>query len=105
MRGRDLNPEETGRAIMRLQAEQSSDFDFPQLIPLERAAEPLYGPTAWTWFLRNLHSARDNTIDFLHMPVHKIEDFSEDARRDKFTGGYTYGLYHRDRVLGVAQSK
>jgi hypothetical protein len=28
MRSRDLNPEETGRAIMRLQAEQSSDFDF-----------------------------------------------------------------------------
>jgi hypothetical protein len=30
---------------------------------------------------------------------------SPNARRDKFTGGYTYGLYHRDRVLGVAQSK
>jgi hypothetical protein len=44
MRSRDLNPEETGRAIMRLQAEQSSDFDFPRLIPVERAAELLYGP-------------------------------------------------------------
>jgi hypothetical protein len=30
---------------------------------------------------------------------------SPNARRDKFTGGYTYRLYHRDRVLGVAQSK
>jgi hypothetical protein len=29
---------------------------------------------------------------------------SPDARRDKFTGGYPYGLYHRDRVLAVAQS-
>jgi hypothetical protein len=29
---------------------------------------------------------------------------SINARRDKFTGGYTYGLYHRDRVLAVAQS-
>jgi hypothetical protein len=29
---------------------------------------------------------------------------SPNARRDKFTGGYTYGLYHRDRVLAVAQS-
>jgi hypothetical protein len=62
---------------MRLQAEQSSDFDFPQLIPIERAAELLYSPTAWTWLLRNLHSAWDNTIDFLHVPVHKIEDFTE----------------------------
>jgi hypothetical protein len=33
MHSRDLNPEETGRAIMRLQPEQSSDFAFPQLIP------------------------------------------------------------------------
>ena len=48
MRSRDLNPEETGRAIMRLQAEQSSDIDFPQLIPIERAADLLYGPAAWT---------------------------------------------------------
>jgi hypothetical protein len=77
MRSRDLNPEETGRAIMRLRAEQSSDFDFPQLIPVERAAELLYGPTVWTRLLRNLSSAWDNTIDFLHMPVHKIEDFTE----------------------------
>ena len=30
---------------------------------------------------------------------------SPNARRDKFTGGYTYGLYHRERVLAVAQSK
>jgi hypothetical protein len=30
---------------------------------------------------------------------------SPNARRDKFTGGYTYGLYHRDSVLAVAQSK
>jgi hypothetical protein len=29
---------------------------------------------------------------------------SPNARRDKLTGGYTYGLYHRDRVLAVAQS-
>lgn len=29
---------------------------------------------------------------------------SPNARRDKVTGGYTYGLYHRDRVLAVAQS-
>jgi hypothetical protein len=29
---------------------------------------------------------------------------SPNARRDKFTGGYTYGLYRRDRVLAVAQS-
>jgi hypothetical protein len=29
---------------------------------------------------------------------------SPNARRDRFTGGYTYGLYHRDRVLAVAQS-
>jgi hypothetical protein len=29
---------------------------------------------------------------------------STNARRDKFTGGYTYGLYHRDGVLAVAQS-
>jgi hypothetical protein len=29
---------------------------------------------------------------------------SPNARRDKFTGGYTYGLCHRDRVLAVAQS-
>jgi hypothetical protein len=29
---------------------------------------------------------------------------SPNARRDKFTGAYTYGLYHRDRVLAVAQS-
>jgi hypothetical protein len=29
---------------------------------------------------------------------------SPNARRDKFTGGYSYGLYHRDRVLAVAQS-
>jgi hypothetical protein len=54
MRSRDLNPEETGRTIMRLQAEQSSDIDFPQLIPIERAADLLYGPAAWTWLLRNL---------------------------------------------------
>jgi hypothetical protein len=77
MRSRDLNPKEIGPAIMRLQAEQSSDLDFPQLIPLGRAAELLYGPTVWTRLLRNLHSAWDNTIDFLHMPVHKIEDFTE----------------------------
>jgi hypothetical protein len=62
---------------MRLQTEQSSDFDFPQLIPIEPAAELLYGPTVWTCLLRNLHSAWDKTIDFLHMPVHKIEDFTE----------------------------
>jgi hypothetical protein len=30
---------------------------------------------------------------------------SNNARRDKLTGGYAYGLYHRDRVLAVAQSK
>jgi hypothetical protein len=30
---------------------------------------------------------------------------SPNARRDKFTGEYTYGLYHRDRVLAVAQSE
>jgi hypothetical protein len=94
MRGRDLNPEETGRAIMRLQAEQSSDFDFPQLIPVERAAELLYGPTGWTWLLRNLHSAWDNLIDFLHMPVHKIEDFTEGELL--FTaGGLTLGVHPR----------
>jgi len=29
---------------------------------------------------------------------------SPNARCDKLTGGYTYGLYHRDRVLAVAQS-
>jgi hypothetical protein len=29
---------------------------------------------------------------------------SPHARRNKHTGGYTYGLYHRDRVLAVAQS-
>jgi hypothetical protein len=29
---------------------------------------------------------------------------SPNARRNKFTGGYTYGLYHRERVLFVAQS-
>jgi hypothetical protein len=29
---------------------------------------------------------------------------STNARRDKVTGGYTYGLYKRDRVLAVAQS-
>jgi hypothetical protein len=29
---------------------------------------------------------------------------SPTARRDKLTGGYTYGLYHRDRVMAVAQS-
>jgi hypothetical protein len=27
------------------------------------------------------------------------------ARRDKVTGGYTYGLYKRERVLAVARSK
>jgi hypothetical protein len=77
MGSRDLNPEEIGRAIMRLQAEQSSDSDFPQLIPVGRAAELLYGPTVWTCLLRTLHSAWDKAIDFLHMPVHKIEDFAE----------------------------
>jgi hypothetical protein len=30
---------------------------------------------------------------------------SPHARRNKQTGGYTYGLYHRERVLAVAQSK
>ena len=60
MGGRDLNPEDTGRAVMRLRAEQSSDFDFPQLISVERAAELLYGPTVWTSLLRNLHSAVAN---------------------------------------------
>jgi hypothetical protein len=30
---------------------------------------------------------------------------SPHARRNKHTGGYTYGLYHRERVLTVAQSK
>jgi hypothetical protein len=29
---------------------------------------------------------------------------SPHARRDKHTGGYTYGLYRRERVLAVAQS-
>jgi hypothetical protein len=29
---------------------------------------------------------------------------SPHARRDKVTGGYTYGLYERERVLAVAQS-
>jgi hypothetical protein len=29
---------------------------------------------------------------------------SPNARRNKHTGGYTYGLYRRDRVLAVAQS-
>jgi hypothetical protein len=29
---------------------------------------------------------------------------STNARRDKVTGGYTYGLYHRARVLAIAQS-
>ena len=29
---------------------------------------------------------------------------SPNARRDKLSGGYTYGLYHRKRVLAVAQS-
>jgi hypothetical protein len=29
---------------------------------------------------------------------------SINARRDKFTGGYASGLYHRDRVLAIAQS-
>jgi hypothetical protein len=30
---------------------------------------------------------------------------SPHARRNKHTGGYTYGLYHRDRVRAIAQSK
>jgi hypothetical protein len=30
---------------------------------------------------------------------------STNARRKKLTGGYTYGLYKRERVLAVAQSK
>jgi hypothetical protein len=30
---------------------------------------------------------------------------SPNARRDKFTGGYTFGLYHRERVVAVAQSE
>jgi hypothetical protein len=30
---------------------------------------------------------------------------SSHARRNKHTGGYTYGLYHRERVLAAAQSK
>jgi hypothetical protein len=29
---------------------------------------------------------------------------SPHARRNKHTGGYTYGLYKRDRVLAIAQS-
>jgi hypothetical protein len=29
---------------------------------------------------------------------------SPNSRRNKHTGGYTYGLYHRDRVQAVAQS-
>jgi len=29
---------------------------------------------------------------------------SNNARRDKVTGGYTYGLYKRERVLAVAES-
>jgi hypothetical protein len=29
---------------------------------------------------------------------------SPNSRRNKHTGRYTYGLYHRDRVLAVAQS-
>jgi hypothetical protein len=100
MRGRDLNPEEIGRAIIRLQAEQSSDFDFPQLIPIERAAELLYGPTVWTCLLRNLHAAWDKTIDFLHMPVHKIEDFTEGELL--FTaGGLTDFLEERKQVRYV----
>jgi hypothetical protein len=64
MRGRGLNPEEIGRAIVRLQAEQASDFDFPQLIPVERAAELLYGPTDWSRLLRNLRSAWTTRLIF-----------------------------------------
>jgi hypothetical protein len=77
MRSHDLNPAERERAIVRFQAEQSSDFDFPRLIPVERAAELLYGPTVRTRLLRNLRAAWDKAIDFLHMPVHKIEDFTQ----------------------------
>jgi hypothetical protein len=29
---------------------------------------------------------------------------SPNGRRKKFTGGYTYGLYNRDRVLAAVQS-
>jgi hypothetical protein len=31
--------------------------------------------------------------------------YSPNARRKKITGGYTYGLYRRERVLAVAPSK
>ena len=82
---------------MRLQAEQSSEFDFPKLLPVERAAELLYGPTGWTRFLRHLHTACVKAIDFLYMPVHKMEDFTK-GEPLLTAGGITKLLEERKQI-------
>jgi hypothetical protein len=43
------------------------------------------------------------TENMIHSLLEKPD--SNNARRNKHTGGYTYGLYHRNRVRAVAQSK
>jgi hypothetical protein len=40
--------------------------------------------------------------DMIHSLFQVLD--SPNARRDKFTSGYTYGLYRRERVLAVAES-
>jgi hypothetical protein len=43
------------------------------------------------------------TENMIHSLLQKLD--SNNARPNKHTGGYTYRLYHRNRVLAVAQSK
>jgi hypothetical protein len=95
---------------------------FAGIVPPQRRTTPLAAGPVWYGPVERERCRGDNrdqpkmkmmTTDDIRTElgwtdsmIHSLlqDPDSPHARRDKHTGGYTYGLYRRERVLAVAQS-